>query len=662
MIPICLFYSILCSFPFLSEMSNSEYDLDSKTIDCEYLVVKSSEANLLDVSNIPLELLKDAHAVVRYEHKICNIFSKDRLEIAVEKAVTVLSEKGIPAGDISVYYNGEAEKIKDLKVEILDANGIRITKIKKKEINDVSQYDGFSIASDARLKAYRHVSNSFPYTVMFSYKKTSPNTLIIPNWNPVMRSNVSVEISTYRINSNVPQLTIRHKSYNIEEYAIEIDSQKNIFLAKQIKAIKSEKKTPTAYKFWPFVRFNPSSFQYFDFEGEYSDWKSYGQWMYDNMLIGRGELPSALISKIEQKLTVGLSNEEIARIIYDHVTNSTRYVSVQLGIGGWMPFRCSEVYDLKYGDCKALSYYTQKLLQHFGVEAIYTEIKSDREYNYDYDTELPGGDQGNHIILCLPNEGDTIWLECTSKNVPFGYTHSGINGRKALLIKPDGGEIVTTSTYSAKENLSIRNISLLLEDSDGLSIDFRNEYRNLKHEDMRPLLDIKKSKRDKYLKEYFYNQIASLEIESYQLEMDDKRAALHERGSFITANHIEKAGNYKMISLYVFAYSAPDKLEVDRSFPIYIKDNTSDSINITMEMPVGMTYVSSKESTKNFENDYGEMNSRMSYDEVKNTVNVNLYFQHNAGTFPAESINQYNEFVKNIKELIEQKIIIKPTE
>jgi hypothetical protein len=656
-----LLYSILYILSFQSETINSEYEPLSETLDFDFKTENVLENKSLDVSNIPLELLVDAHAVVRYEHKICNILSKKRLQVVVEKAVTVLSEKGIPSGEISIYYNGEADEISDLKIEILDSKGNRVTKIKKKEINDVSQYDGFSIANDARRKSYRYVSNSFPYTVLVSYKRGSDNTLFIPSWYPLWESNVSIEESTYKINSNVPQLKIRKKPYNIEQYGIKIDAQKNFFEAKLIKAIKLEPNTPPPNKYLPIVRVSPSSFHYFGFDGSYSDWESYGKWMYDNMLTGRGELPPELIAEIEQKLNPDLSSEEKARIIYDHVTNSTRYVSVQLGIGGFMPFKCADVYSLKYGDCKALSYYTQNLMQHFGVEAIYTEIKSDHDYNYDYDTELPGIGQGNHIILCLPNEGDTIWLECTSKNIPFGYTHAGINNRKALLIKPEGGEIITTSSYTSAENLSIRNIILQLDENEGLLIDFKNEHRNLKHQSLRHLLGVQKTKRDKYIKEYYYDQLASLDIESYQVKMDEKSVTLYENGTFVTTNHIEKAGSYKMIPLNVFTFNIPDKLKADRSFPIYVKDYKSDSIHITMEIPADMAYVSGKTPTIIFENEYGKMDSNLIYNEDEKSVNVEIYFQHNAGTFLPESVDSYNEFVHNLRELVDQKIIIKPT-
>lgn len=649
------FVSIFCILSLQTGTSSSQ-------ILAELLGYKDTDSNALDVSNIPVELLEDAHAVVRYEYVKCNVTSQNKLQIVIEKAVTVLSKKGISAGDISIDYTGEAEEIKDLKVEVLDGAGNRITKIKKKEINDVSRFDGFSIANDARRKVYRHVSNSFPYTILISYKKDSKNTLVIPSWSPLSQTNVSVEESTFKINSSVSGLEITHKPYNIDSFGITIDDKLNLFVAKQIQAIKSEEKTPSFYSYWPFVRFSPSSFNYFDFDGSYSDWKSYGKWMYDNMLTGRGDLPPELIAELELKLEGEFTKVEKAKIIYDHVTNSTRYVSVQLGIGGFMPFLCSDVYSLKYGDCKALSYYTQNLMQHFGIEAIYTEIKSDRNYNYDYDIDLPGVDQGNHIILCLPNEGDTIWLECTSKNVPFGYTHSGINNRKALLIKPDGGEIVTTNAYASKENLTVRDITLQLDEEYRLSIEFENEHRNLKHENMLHLLDVEKTKQDKYIKEYYYDHLASLEIQSYQVNMDSENIVFYENGKFISNSHVEKAGNYRMIPLNVFTVYLPEKLEIDRSFPIYSKDSESDSIFISMDIPEGMTYVPGKTSSLNFENEYGAMSSKTTYNEIENKAEVEIYFKNNEGIFSPKSVANYNEYVQNIKEIIGQKLIIKPTE
>ena len=66
--------------------------------------------------------------------------------------------------------------------------------------------------------------------------------------------------------------------------------------------------------------------------------------------------------------------EEKAKKIYQFVQDKTRYISVQVGIGGWKPFNTSEVDKLGYGDCKALTNYTMSLLKAAGVTSNYCVV------------------------------------------------------------------------------------------------------------------------------------------------------------------------------------------------------------------------------------------------------------------------------------------------
>src|SRR5690554_7717907 len=89
-----------------------------------------------------------------------------------------------------------------------------------------------------------------------------------------------------------------------------------------------------------------------------------------------------------------------AEKIYKYVQDRTRYVSIQLGIGGWKPMNAKDVDRLGYGDCKALANYTKALLDAVDSPSYYSIIHNSptkRDVTQDFVSM-----QGNHGILAIP--------------------------------------------------------------------------------------------------------------------------------------------------------------------------------------------------------------------------------------------------------------------
>ena len=93
--------------------------------------------------------------------------------------------------------------------------------------------------------------------------------------------------------------------------------------------------------------------------GVNNNWQDYGKWVNDKLISGTEHLPQAVKDEIKEKTIDAKTNKEKAKIVYEYMQNKTRYISVQVGIGGWKPMLAGDVDRLGYGDCKALTNYTQ---------------------------------------------------------------------------------------------------------------------------------------------------------------------------------------------------------------------------------------------------------------------------------------------------------------
>ena len=145
--------------------------------------------------------------------------------------------------------------------------------------------------------------------------------------------------------------------------------------------------------------------------------------------------------------------EKIAAI-YQYLASTTRYVSIQLGIGGLQPIAAADVNRTGFGDCKGLSNYMRAMLTELGIPSVYTVISTT---NRRLLADFASANQNNHVILQVPLPNDTLWLECTNPTLPLGYVHHSIAGHDALLVGPNGGILCQLPTYADSLNTQVNN-------------------------------------------------------------------------------------------------------------------------------------------------------------------------------------------------------------
>ena len=229
---------------------------------------------------------------------------------------------------------------------------------------------------------------------------------------------------------------------------------------------------PDFHKLAPCIIFGPTEFQMDDYKGNMSSWQEFGKFVY-TLKQGRDVLPDPIKQKVHE-LTDGIPDiMNKIKTLYNYLQKNTRYISIQLGIGGWQPFDAKYVANKSYGDCKALTNYMFRLLKEAGIPSYYTLVRAGRNEGYITD-DFPS-QQFNHVILCIPLQKDMTWLECTSQTLPAGYLSDFTCNRYALLVNEEGGRLVRTITYGLKENLQNRRIGLVLNEEGTLDVKLQHD-------------------------------------------------------------------------------------------------------------------------------------------------------------------------------------------
>lgn len=541
------------------------------------------------VADIPKELLTNAHAIKRMEHIRMELVSSNKTVVKKSYAITVFDKDGAAYASFEEVYD-KLREIRSIEGRLYDAAGNEIRKLKSKDIEDRSAISNGSIYEDNRVKRHSFGAPSFPYTVEYELEVQYNHSFYLESWVPQNAEHLAVEESCFTIVSPATY-NLRFKSFNYPEAPVAtLDGSKQM-RTWQVKGVKSIVR-PFAFPLWnemtPIVYVGPSEFQIEGYTGEMTTWKNFGNFQL-HLNKDRDVLPSNVLQEVE-KITSGLKTDrEKAEALYHYLQQTTRYVSIQLGIGGWQPFDASFVAQKGYGDCKALSNYMYSLLKAAGIRSNYAIIRSGRSKEDRNIIEDFPRNQFNHVILCVPLEKDSLWLECTSQTESSGYLGSFTGNRKALLVNEAGGTLVSTPRYGLNENLQIRSISGKLDGATGnLNATVFTQYAAMQQEDKQQMLaqttkeELKKSLNEDLdlstynILDYSYRQKGGTlpQIEERLDLVVDRYATVSGKRLFIVPNLLNKTGS-------------PYVAEPERKYDFFFDFSYRDVDSVSIELPEG---------------------------------------------------------------------------
>lgn len=424
---------------------------------------------------IPDSLKKNAWGVVRHA---TTVFDYKSTTIGTEKnsiAITVLDKKGLELANF-ICRCDKFRTLKSFSGNLYDANGNLLLKYKMSDLQTTAQSDNNTLATDSRYYYFECQTPSFPFTIHYEYEVAWKNGILaFPLFVPQSGYNLSVEAASYQL--VMPENTeFLSKAVNMKNEPSKRTNKGTVTYEWKVEnrnAIESESLDPDLTDMIPMLYTNPKKFEYDGVPGTITDWESMGKWQFE-LNKKRDILTPETKSKVLEITKNATTDKEKVKLIYDYLGQTTRYVSIQLGIGGLQPIPAAEVCKTGFGDCKGLSNYMKAMLDVVGIPSNYVVIKassSKKNLFPDYANFY----QTDHVILQVPFPNDTLWLECTNPRVPFGFAHNNISGHDVLVNEEQGGKICKVTDYPDSLNIEKNRVSIKLNVDGTASVNMQKQ-------------------------------------------------------------------------------------------------------------------------------------------------------------------------------------------
>jgi len=622
-----------------------------------FLFASISDAQDYSIVKIPPDLLKHANLIKRAETMEINIKDAGHATIKHTYAFTILNDKADPYAEFTSYYY-KFKSIDDIEGKLFDALGKELKHVKKKDISDLGGEAGMGI-SDSRSKSHSFYYKNYPYTVEYTSIESLDGMFWLPGWVPQLSSSMGVQHSRFIVKAPAGY-SLRFKEYNYTGKANISDfngGKMYEWNADNMKPQKLEPMMPHWSRVRAYVALAPSQVEIAGFKGSMTTWKEFGSFLYQ-LTGNRDALPQDLELKVKQ-MTAGL-NDPYKKIdtLYKFLQSNTRYISIQLGIGGWQPIPAEKVAKNGYGDCKALTNYMSALLRAAGIGSKYTVINSGDDGLYTDASFV--SNQFDHVILCVPLVQDTVWLECTSTILPTGYLGDFTYNRPALLVDETGGTMVRTPTYRKNENLQVRQVEAIVEDGGNLKARALTRYTGLQQDNLLGLLettsreDVMKAMRNRF-------DLPTYDVVDYQYTENGGRIPeLKETIDLTVIGYAQVSGKRLFLMPNVLTRSGV-KLVVDstRSFDVELDYDYLDTDTVTIRIPSGYEIESMPKSV-NLQTKFGVYSNEYAFDN--DMVTYIRTVQQNHGRFPPSDYKELANFYQTIHKSDRVKMVLRKKE
>jgi len=440
----------------------------------------------------------------------------------------------------------EDDRLEINSATVRGIEGRKIANYKNKDFTESSYVDGGTFMSDQKLKNVKLPTRDFPYIFEIDYSQEQSDYIALAQWSPVYYLSMPVKQALLEV--IIPEDLKVKVEFDSSVFTHQSSISDNLktyrWTAQNIPVFQREIFGPPISNMVPKVWVVPEQFHY-AFEGSTSTWQDFGVWLSKMNADLETLTPSEQI-KID-KLTSGLTSKtDIIRALYYHMQDNTRYVNVSFGIGGLKPYPASYVCENQFGDCKALTIYMKALLKYKGIESYYAPVYGGEELRKVNPNIVAS--QFNHVILAVPMEQDTLWMENTATYLPTGYLGTFTQGRKTLVVNDQHSKLVDTPSLEINDVRNESSYLIDITDLNDVKVKFDQTFRGRDFENLSYYIREGKSN---WINEFLVNGLAfsSSELISKDIQYNRDSLSVKVSGELKPPSLHKKVGNDILLSV-----------------------------------------------------------------------------------------------------------------
>ncbi len=402
----------------------------------------------------------DTDAVVLLDDVCYSVTNAGEYVEHYRRAVKILRPEGREEANFQLHF-GQKEKVLSLHAWTIDKSGHEY-ELRDKDFAERGAF-AFELYSDIRLRTATAPAADPGAVVAFEFEVRRVSWLNHLDWG----FQEPIPVHEARLALQLPQGWEYRSYWAGAAHAPEEKPGNVTWVLRDLPAIKHEPMSPARWSL--SARLGLAYLEPGQSAKNIATWEALGTW-YDQLATGRRN-PSPDLSEKARQLTSGKADfDSKVRALTDFLQSDIRYVAIEIGIGGFQPHPATDVFRVRYGDCKDKATLLSSMLHEVGIESDYVVINTYRGIAH---PDIPSPAAFNHVILAIELPSGTksdqyrsvvaakngkryLIFDPTDPYTPLGDLRGELQDTYALLVADGKGELIHTPLFAPDANVLVR--------------------------------------------------------------------------------------------------------------------------------------------------------------------------------------------------------------